>query len=296
VGTLLTVGGTATVTGTTILNGGLQVSGTALVTGTFGQVGTSLLTGLFGVQGTAAFTGTHGIVGTTLVTGRVGIFGTTLVTGQLGIVGTILATGAFILGNNGTGVLVSSSTGVVTASSTAGAIALLNTLTPSGVASTNDTTSFTSTYKNYLITFENITPSVNTTTLQMQFATTGSAFISGSYVSVAQINVSSLVVTDTSTTVMLLTGTRATTAMQTSTLYGFNGAIRLFDPANAVFRKSIVGEVTYAGAGAAVGTTTLAQGIINALFDGNSNAITGVNFSFNSGNIATGTIKIYGIS
>lgn len=184
-----------------------------------------------------------------------------------------------------------------TVNMTAGALGmtLLNTLSPSGVASTNDTTSFTSTYRSYLFTFENIVPATNTTSFQMQVATSGSGFISAaSYVSMAMVNVSSVVVTDTSTTAMLLTGTRSTTSMQTSTLYGLNGFIRLFNPAGTVARKSIVGEISYAGAGAAVNTTTLAQAQVNAVFDGNSNAVTGVNFLFSSGNIATGVIKIYG--
>lgn len=174
---------------------------------------------------------------------------------------------------------------------------LLNTLSPNGVASTNDTSSFTSTYSRYMIAFDNVTPATNTTSFQMQIATAAGAFISAaSYVSMAMVNVSSVVVTDTFTTAMLLSGTRSTTAMQTSTVYGLNGFIYLTNPANAVFRKSIFGEVSYAGAGAAVSTTTLAQAVINAVFDGNSSPITGVNFLFNSGNIATGTIRIYGVA
>jgi hypothetical protein len=186
-----------------------------------------------------------------------------------------------------------------TAKMVAGALgmSLINTLSPSGVASTNDTTSFTNSYTRYMITFDNIVPATNTTFFQMQVATTGAAFISAaSYVSMAMVNVSSVVVTDTATTSLLLTGIRSTTSMQTSTIYGLNGFVYLTNPSNAVFRKGIVGEVSYAGAGASVGTTTLAQAVVNGVFDGNSNAITGVNFLFNSGNIATGTIRIYGIA
>lgn len=186
-----------------------------------------------------------------------------------------------------------------TAKFVAGAVgmSLLNTLSPSGIASTSDTSSFTNTYSRYMITFDNVVPATNTTSFQMQVATTGAAFISAaSYISMAMVNVSSIVVTDTFTTALLLSGTRATTSMQTSALYGLNGFIYLTNPSNAVFRKSIVGEVSYAGAGSAVSTATLAQAVVNGIFDGSSNAITGVNFLFSSGNIATGTIRIYGVA
>jgi len=172
---------------------------------------------------------------------------------------------------------------------------LLATLSPNAVSSTANTSVFTSTFRDYMITFDNIVPATNTTTFQMTVATSGSNFVSGAYVSLAQVNVSSVLVTDVSTSALLLTGTRATTAMQTSTLYGLSGFIRLFNPAGTVSRKQVVGEVSYAGAGAAVSTSTLAWASINGLFDGNSNAVTGVNFAFSSGNIATGTIKIYGL-
>lgn len=316
---------------TSIINGSVGIVGTALVTGAFGVVGTAQFTGAFNVVGTAqftssafnvvgtaSFTGVHNVVGTTQITGSltavgtsnftggpfgvqatatftgiVNVVGTTIITGSLLQNGTTLHTGTFILGSQGAGLLQSSATGVVSA--TTAPFILLNTLSPSAIASVADTTSFTTTYKNYLITFENVTPANNTTTFQMQVATTGVAFISAaSYISMAMVNVSSVVVTDTSTTALLLSGTRATTALQSSALYGLNGFIRLTNPAGTVARKAIVGEVSYIGAGASVATTTLAQAVVNGIFDGNSNAITGVNFLFSAGNIATGVIKIYG--
>ncbi len=291
---------------TSIINGSVGIVGTALVTGALGQVGTAQFTGAFNVVGTASFTGVHSVVGTAsfsggtfgvqataVVTGILNVVGTTIITGSLLQNGTTLHTGAFVLGSQGAGLLQSSATGVVSA--TTAPFTLLNTLLPSAIASVSDTSSFSSTYKNYLITFENVAPANNTTTLQMQVATTGVAFIAAaSYISMAMVNVSSVVVTDTSTTALLLSGTRATTALQSSTLYGLNGFIRLTNPSGTVARKAIVGEVTYAGAGASVATTTLAQAVVNGIFDGNSNAITGVNFLFSAGNIATGVIKIYG--
>jgi hypothetical protein len=176
-----------------------------------------------------------------------------------------------------------------------GGLVLLNTLSPNNVATVGDTTSLTSTFRNYMVTFENVCPATQTTTLQMQIATTGAAFVSGGYVSMAQINVSSVLVTDTSTTVILLSGTRATTQLQTSTAYGVNGFIKLFNPASTAARKQIVGDVSYLTPGASA-TTTNAQALLAGYFDTNSNAVVGLQFAFNSGNIQTGTIKIYGLA
>jgi hypothetical protein len=214
-------------------------------------------------------------------------------TGAVSFAGTTTMAGAVILSSQTAGILQSSATGVVSA--TTGGLVLLNTLSPNAIASTNDTTSFTSTYKNYLITFENVAPVNNTTSFQMQVATAGLAFIvAASYISMAMVNVSSIITTDTSTTTFLLSGIRATTALQSSTVYGVNGFIRLTNPAGGPFRRPIVGEVGYMGAGSAAATTTLAQAVVNGVFDGSQAPITGVNFLFSAGNIATGVIKIYG--
>ena len=176
-----------------------------------------------------------------------------------------------------------------------GGMTLLNTLSPNGVASTNDTSSFTTTYRNYLITFENICPAANTAGLQMTVCTTGSAFITGTYVSVAQTNVNSVLSTDTSTSVILLSGTRATTSVSTTTLFGVTGWVFVNSAAIAGIGKQITGELGYQSTGSSsLATSSLGVASINGL-QNLSTAMTGVNFAFGSGNIATGTIKIYGL-
>lgn len=174
-----------------------------------------------------------------------------------------------------------------------GGMVLLNTLSPNNVATVGDTTSLTSTYRNYMVTFENVVPAT-TATLQLQIATSGTTFISGGYVAQAQVNVSSVFVTDTSATAIILSGTRATTQIGSTTTYGLFGSISIFNPANAVFRKQIVGDVSFLTPGAS-GTTTFAQSQIAGYYDGASNAITGLQFAFSAGNIATGTIRVYGL-
>ncbi len=264
---LFNVVGTSQFTG----GGGFNVNGTALFTsGTFGVVATSL------------FTGTFGIVGTTLVTGIVGVVGSSILTGTLTVSGTTVLTSV------GTGVLIANA-GIVTS---AGGMVLLATLSPNNVASTNNTSVFTSAYRTYEITFDNICPATQTTTFQMTVSTTGNAYVSGGYISVAMCNVSSVIVTDTSTSVLLLSGVRATTQLLTSTLQGLSGSIKLFNPAATTYNKHIVGATSFATPGA-IATTTLAQVQVNGQFN-LSTALNGVNFAFSSGNIQTGVIKIYG--
>ena len=171
---------------------------------------------------------------------------------------------------------------------------LLNTLTPSNVSSTNDTSSMTPTYSRYRVSFDNVVCASSTAPiLEMQVATTASAFITGGYVSVAQTNVNSVVSTDTSTTVILLSGLRATTWIGTATAYGLFGYVEIENPSGGINRKNVLGNVSYLTAGAS-GTTTFALGSVSGYFD-STTAISGLNFLFNSGNIQTGVIKIYGI-
>lgn len=300
VGTALATSGSATSIVAYIPNnaiGTLQLATNAGLTGTLSVLGTAsfsggiVATGTFGQVGTSLITGTFGIVGTTLATGAFNIVGTSIVTGVLNVSGTATFSSGIVTQNATSGVLLASSTGVVSA---VGGLVLLNTLTPNNVASTNDTTSFTSSYRNYMIMFDTVCPATQTTTLQVTLATSGSAFTTAGYVSLAQIDVNATVVTDTSTAALLLSGTRSTTQLQTSTVTGVSGFIKFFNPSSSVNNKAMVGEVNYPTPGA-LGTATLAMATINGVY-ANAAAVTGINFAFNSGNIQTGTIKIYGMT
>jgi hypothetical protein len=96
------------------------------------------------------------------------------------------------------------------------------------------------------------------------------------------------------TSVFYLSGITATTCVGTSTIYGVNGWVEVVNPANAVFRKSIVGELDYITPGA-VSTLTNAMVFPGGFWDGAASAVTGLAIAFQTGNIATGTIRIYGI-
>lgn len=177
-----------------------------------------------------------------------------------------------------------------------GGLVLLNTLTPNGVASTNDTSSFSSSFSNYMIVFENVCPAVNTSTFQLTVATSGSNFISGAYFS--QVNGfianNGNLVTDYSTTVILLSGSRATTAVASSSVSGVCGNLFMQNSEGSNVKKQINGNISYEAPGG-LSTSSFGGIEVSALFNSTS-AITGLNFSFDAGNIATGIIKIYGMA
>jgi hypothetical protein len=128
----------------------------------------------------------------------------------------------------------------------------------------------------------------------MQVATSGTAFVSASYLS----NLTGFAVTTTfivgTTSLFYLSGITATTCVGTSTSYGVNGWVEIVNPSNAVFRKSINGQLNYLTPGA-VSTLTNAMVFPSGFWDGAASAITGMAIAFQTGNISTGTIRIYGI-
>lgn len=197
------------------------------------------------------------------------------------------ATTGFILQSNGT----------LLAPSWAGGMVLLNTITANQLGSAVDITSLTSTFSRYRIAFENICP-VSTATLtcslNLQVATSGTSWIAASYISNIQTNVGLTTVLTGTTSLFYLSGVLATTCVGTSTLYGVNGIVDLINPANTVFRKSINGYLNYMTPGA-VSTVTHAEAFPSGFWDGGTNAISGINIAFQTGNIATGTIRIYGM-
>jgi hypothetical protein len=165
------------------------------------------------------------------------------------------------------------------------------------VATAGDTTSFSASYRSFLVTFDNVVPSVATTaTLQLQVATSGSTFISGGYVCQAPTLTSqaNTVSVDTSTSVILLSGSRATTQVGNGTTYGVNGFVRIFNPTGTTFRKMITGQLSYLGGGTAVATGLMS--VNPSGFQDLTNALTGFQVSFSPGNIQTGTLKVYGLT
>lgn len=171
---------------------------------------------------------------------------------------------------------------------------LLNTLSPNNVSTIGDTTSISAAFRNYMFTFENVCPTGSAAFL-MQVATTGNSFIGANYVSMNQVISSAIVYQFNHTGGVLLSGNNASTDVSTSTLYGVNGFVKMFNPNATTFRKQIVGETSYLASIGASGTTTISQCVANGYYDGASSPVSAVQFLFSgSFSIQTGTIRVYG--
>ena len=297
--------GTASFSGGIVATGTLGLVGTASFTSNaFNVVGTASFTSsAFNVVGTTNFTGVHGVAGTaTFTSGAFNVVGTASFTSNaFNVVGTSTFTGTFVLGSQATGILTSSGTGVVSAQ---GGMVLLNTLSPNGVASVSDVTSLTSAYKQYMVMFNGICPATSAAWLQVTIATSGSNWIATNYASYINYITGGVNPGDSSSTAMILTGTRSTTGVATALVYGVSGFIKIFNPASSTSNPWFMGETSWVVPGnisSSNATGFIALGTPFAIWNANNTAapagpITGINFAFNSGNIQTGTIKIYGIT
>jgi hypothetical protein len=165
-----------------------------------------------------------------------------------------------------------------------GALTLLNTLTASNSASLSDTTSLTSSFSSYEIVYENVIPATNATSFELQLQVSGTFQTSGY---VALINI----VTTTGTN----SASVATSFIPLSNLTAsFNGApgvsgkFRIYNPsATAIIQ--VTGEAVNA-----VNSSTMNLIQYGGSFN-TSAAVTGLKFIMSSGNITSGTIKIYGV-
>jgi len=161
---------------------------------------------------------------------------------------------------------------------------LLNTLTAASSATLGDTTSLTSTFRDYEIVFDNIVPGTTTVTLEFQVHS-GGTFQATSYLSSTfGTNGTATILANAATTFIPLTHTTVTTGNS-----GVSGTIRLYGPVNGgTFSKYVTGNTTSFN-GAILAT------IVSGTW-GTVTAIDGFQILFSAGNIASGTVKIYGLT
>lgn len=177
---------------------------------------------------------------------------------------------------------------------------LLATLTPNNVASAVDTTSITSRYNKYIISFDSVQPisTANVTNFLAILVSTsaGVSWESSNYGC-------SLFVNQGSTNgdrffnsqQIILTGNSATTGIGTAAGIGLSGEVVLYGAASSNRRKSFVGVVGYQSNGPTAVATTVYHGELFGFWNSNT-AINGLSIAFNTGTISTGIIRIYGES
>lgn len=156
----------------------------------------------------------------------------------------------------------------------ASAAILLNTLTASNTAILSDTTSFTSSYDNYLFIFDNVVPATNAVGFELQIQS------GGSFKTTGYINFNA--------TTTYLDLTLAVNLGNTAGL-GFSGFTYLMNINSVTAKKFLRGSNVYWTSASALTTSAPA-----GFWDTGTGAITGVQFLMTSGNISDGTIKIYG--
>lgn len=162
----------------------------------------------------------------------------------------------------------------------AGARCLLNTLTASSSATLSDTTSITSTYRYYDIELDNITPASASAFTAVFYV--GGSYVSTNYNSFAAILAGAYTNTTSTTNVILASSVNTTTV-------GFSGLVTLVNPSSANAYKHFFGQIANQPSGESYLESTMISGYLN-----NTTAISGIQFKFGTGNIASGVIKIYG--
>lgn len=171
------------------------------------------------------------------------------------------------------------------------ALTLLEQHTASSSATLDFTSAITSTYDEYQIELLNVLPATNNVTLEMLCSTNGGSTYDTSALYVASVlefnSTGSATVGQaigSPTTALWLT---ASGNVQTTSTYGVVGHLRLYSPGSAN-HKLLTGELLY--------NATVLQRIVLGGEYQSTTAVNAIRFLFSSGNIASGTIRIYGVS
>lgn len=166
---------------------------------------------------------------------------------------------------------------------------LLNTLTASSSAALQDTTSLTATYPAYELEFINLKPSSATSQLQLQ------VYSGGVYKNTAY-NYANTYTTSTgvaSNWIGLSTSSPSTTAAAES---GITGSLFVKSPSQTTMYKMINGFASWTTGDTNGSLTGQMMNLCSGYWGGGTGAVTGFQFIFSSGNISSGTIKVWGIA
>lgn len=165
-----------------------------------------------------------------------------------------------------------------------GARVLLTTLTASSSPFLRDTTHLTSTYNEYEIVFENVLAATNNVSCEIQLSVAG-VFQTTSYLAtIIRPSGGSALVWISSTAYIPCSELSA--AQNTSPV---SGLIRLTTPSSTTTVKNLNGQFSHYNG------TLIFPYPVSGSWVGSNAAIDGIQVFFNSGNIASGNVKIYGI-
>lgn len=178
------------------------------------------------------------------------------------------------------------------AQATSGALVLISTLSASGSASLNFPSVFSATYDEYIIEFINVVPSTNGASLRQRVTSdNGSTYDSGTHYNYVQRFSGSTFGSTTeqlSQTSFFLGGQLSATA----SLGGLNGHATMFNPVQTSAVKWLELETRFK----ASNDSHYYEVTVAGDWETSGTALTGIQFLMDSGNIASGTIRIYGVA
>jgi hypothetical protein len=153
---------------------------------------------------------------------------------------------------------------------------LLNTFTVSNVATVADTTSFTATFDDYVVTVDNLLPVVNSTGLMLRYISQATTAATSYINSVGGVTTY---------------GDLTPTALHNGTGCGWSGAVGLHGVnATNTFKMSSVLNAAWFSNATSIAST--AQGFA---FNGASALLTGFALQMVSGNLLSGKVRVYGV-
>ena len=172
-----------------------------------------------------------------------------------------------------------------------GALVLLEQHTASASATLDFTTCISATYDDYLIEFVNVIPATNSVVLYLRMSTDGgSSYDSGanySYVDWRWVPTGSAAGGGSGQSAIQLVN--PTDPLSNSTSWGLNGSLKLYNPGGSAFKRTVAEFGYYQAAGNPEGIST--RGAYES-----ATAVNAFRFLMSSGNIASGTIRVYGIA
>lgn len=173
---------------------------------------------------------------------------------------------------------------------------LLSIVTTSASATADVETTFDSTYDTYVIVATGVLPATNQAILQARLKINGSYqalnYVGHSgYPNSGTFSYSANVYTVAAPANQIQLGD--VTGATNQTYGGVKFQMRVYDPASTTTRK----QVDWDGSHIARAANDFAQARLfgSARYEGGNQALTGVRFLFSTGNIATGTFRLYGI-
>jgi len=165
----------------------------------------------------------------------------------------------------------------------------LGQMVASGSTSLAFTSLMSSTYEDYVVSFNHIIPATNSVDFYMVTSTDNGASYGTSYSSAADTR-------DTSTTITNIGGDAQTTmkiatSQSNSSDQGLCGSLNIFNISNTSGWKNFTWLVT----GHVTGSTSGIRRYVGSGCNNNINDIDAIKFAFSSGNITSGTIRLYGV-